>query len=570
MEKRVVLFFLISVAILGSWYFLFPPPKAVPPPPVPAAQEQPKAPDAPAAAPGQVTPAPGAAAPVGGAREPEQRTTFDRPGLYHAVFSSVDAAPVEFTLLDKQYKITVDGKDLPIELIKKEAGRPPFVTAFAAGGADAERSDFDLPQGTAWKVVRASDEEVVYAADAGTVHVEKRWSVPKAGYSLGLEVTVENKGDKPAQARLLVAVDGYQDPNVKAGGMSFGKRVNVTEGLCDVAGKLKNEGLEESQKKPLTESGDVKWVGYGEHFFLVAGALGGDALPRTCHIAGNAGGRIDVRAVYSPKSVAPGGRQSWSMAAFLGPKMLQILDDVTVPEASGPVDARLADALNYRVLGIDLEFIARPMLFVLKKIHTVVLNWGVAIILITILLKLITLYPTQKSMQSMKSMAKLKPEMDRIKEQFADDKARQNTETMALYKKHGVNPFGGCLPMLLQMPIYMAFYAMLSNAVELYRASFVGPIRDMTSDFWPLAVATGILMFLQQRSSPQAADPQQRTMMYMMPIMFMAFTAMLPSGLTLYILTNTLLTMLHQWFMNRNDPDKRKVKEGKSPKPARA
>src|SRR5207247_10952281 len=135
----------------------------------------------------------------------------------------------------------------------------------------------------------------------------------------------------------------------------------------------------------------------------------------------------------------------------------------------------LGDAVNY-----TLEFVARPMLWVLKQIQRAVVNWGVAIIVITILLKLATLYPTQKSMKSMKEMAKLKPRLDAIREKFPDDKARETQDTMALYKQHGINPLGGCLPMLLQMPIYIAFYSMLSNAVELYRAGFVGPIRDMT------------------------------------------------------------------------------------------
>jgi YidC/Oxa1 family membrane protein insertase len=262
---------------------------------------------------------------------------------------------------------------------------------------------------------------------------------------------------------------------------------------------------------------------------------------------------------FAERSVPAGGRVQIPLVAFAGPKLVKQLDAVRVADT----DPDLGSAVDY-----TLPIIARPMLWVLEQIHKVVRNWGLAIIVITILLKLATLYPTQQSMKSAKKMAKLKPEIDAIKTKFPDDKMRQSQEQQALFKKHGVSMFGGCLPMLFQMPIYIAFYSMLSNAVELYRASFFGPIKDMTAPYLPMSIATGVLMFVQQLSSPQAADPQQKQMMYMMPIMFMIFTALLPSGLTLYILTNTLLTMVHQWYMNRSDSDRKPTRP--TPKPAKA
>jgi YidC/Oxa1 family membrane protein insertase len=179
----------------------------------------------------------------------------------------------------------------------------------------------------------------------------------------------------------------------------------------------------------------------------------------------------------------------------------------------------------------------------------------------TVLLKIVLFYPTHRSMKSAKRMAKqmaaIKPELDRIKEKYADDRGALNQAQAQLFQKHGINPLdqlSGCLPMIPQMFIYIAFYSMLSNAVELYRAPFIGPVKDMTESFWPLALLTGALMFAQQKLSPVSPDSQQqKTMMYMVPLMFMVMTVMLPSGLTLYILTNTLLTMLQQWLINRGD-----------------
>jgi YidC/Oxa1 family membrane protein insertase len=235
------------------------------------------------------------------------------------------------------------------------------------------------------------------------------------------------------------------------------------------------------------------------------------------------------------------------MAAFLGPKILADLDAVTV----GGVDAKLGDAVNYGWT----EVIARPMLAVLKAVHAVVPNWGLAVIALTVLLKALTWWPTTKSMKSMKAMAKLKPEMDKLKEKHAHDKQAMNLAVMDLYKKHNINPLGGCLPLLIQMPIYIALYSMLGKSVELYHSTFVGWIRDLTAPdpYFVLPVLTGVLMFAQQRLSPTPPDPQQKAMMYMMPLMFTGMSIFLPAGLTVYILTNTLLTMVQQWWMNRHD-----------------
>ncbi|MSP61506.1 MAG: membrane protein insertase YidC [Myxococcales bacterium] len=577
MEKRVLLTIAISVAILAGWFFLqttfFP----APPPPPPVVQAPP--------APGSVAPvvpgvpgAPATAAPPAAAppnRPDEQRITVRRPadpkqeGLFEAVFSTWGAAPVQLTLLTPQYKAPLDGKDQQLNLVRKEAGAPPYTVSFVSTGPDAERSDFELPAEAAWMLLSHTASEIVYAVDVGTVHLEKRWDLSDSGYRLGFALTVENRGAKPVNQHLIVSVTGWQDPAIQLGGfLSFGKRENLTDGECDIAGNVHRLGLESAGCNggpshfgaPFAEPGDVKWIGIGEQFFLLAAAFPSGPEARACTVHGDPSGRITTRAVYASRTLLPGAKTEYPMAAFAGPKLVHTLKEVTV----GGTDAGLGDAVDY-----TLPYLALPMLWVLKKIQAVVVNWGLAIIVITILLKAVMFWPTQKSMQSAKRMAKLKPDIDRLKAKHGDDKQAFNTAQMELFKQKGVNPLGGCLPMLLQMPIYIAFYSMLSNAVELYRAAFIGPINDMTAPFWPMAVATGALMFVQQKISPTSPDSQQqKTMMYMMPVMFMMFTLFLPSGLTLYILTNTLLTMAQQWWINRHDLPP--PKSAKAPKAAKA
>ena len=193
----------------------------------------------------------------------------------------------------------------------------------------------------------------------------------------------------------------------------------------------------------------------------------------------------------------------------------------------------------------------------MKLLFRFVGNWGIAIILLTILVKLATLYWTNKSMRSMREMQKLKPKIDVLREKFKEDKQRLNQEMMALYKVHKVNPLGGCLPMLIQFPVWFALYRTLGNAQELYRSGFVGWIGDLTAPdpYYVLPIVMGAAMFAQQMITPQPLEgTQAKVMKYFMPGMFTFMMLWLPSGLTLYIFVNTLLSLLHQWHMNKKDP----------------
>ncbi len=241
---------------------------------------------------------------------------------------------------------------------------------------------------------------------------------------------------------------------------------------------------------------------------------------------------------------------------YLGPKDLNYLDKVRVrrtgSEESASVDPKLNESVDFGLFW----FIGKPMMMLLKLVQKVVINWGLAIILLTLLIKLVTLYWTNKSMRSMKKMAALKPEMEALQKQYANNKEKLNQEIMALYKKHGVNPLGGCLPMLFQMPIYIAWYQALMASVELYRAPLFGWINDLTAQdpYYVLPLLMGVMMFLQQKMTPTAGDSQQaKIMLYTMPIMFTVIMLFLPSGLTLYILTNTVLGLAHQWYMNHSE-----------------
>ena len=185
-------------------------------------------------------------------------------------------------------------------------------------------------------------------------------------------------------------------------------------------------------------------------------------------------------------------------------------------------------------------------------------NWGIAIILLTVMVKLATLYWTNKSMKSMKAMAALKPEMEALQKKFGDDRQKMQQAQMELFKRHGVNPLAGCLPMLLQMPIWMGLYRMLSHAGELHQAVFIpGWLDDLTlqDPYYILPVSLMGLMFLQSKLQPTTGDnAQQKMLTYGLPLMFGVMGLWFPAGLTVYITTNTVLGLLHTLYMKRSSP----------------
>jgi YidC/Oxa1 family membrane protein insertase len=569
MDRRVIATVVVSIAILIGWYLIFPPGKPMPPEPTaattPATPTPPSTP-APAAATPPAGPAPTSAAPAQPdvPKPAEETTTLTVAGRLAITFTSWGGAPKEVRLLDPQYQEQVlhDGKKqlAPINLVRTAPPSLPLAISFP-------QSDFSIPADAAWTKVSSTDKEIVYAWEGSGVRVEKHYAIVAETYVLNQKLVVINRGDAPKKFFVQVSMFGHQDPKAETGGF-LGPRASQTEGACFANDKLKHEPFASLVKSPVADSGAVRWIGIDEKYFLSAVAMAPPAagVSRNCNLSASADGTITASVVDASREVKPGEKAEIELAGFFGPKLLTALDDAKV----GGADAKLGAAVNYGWT----EIIARPMLAVLKAIHKVVANWGVAIILLTILIKLITFWPTQKSMKSMREMAKLKPEIDKLKARYGDDKQKFNMAYMQLLKEKGVNPLGGCLPMLIQMPIYIALYSMLGNSVELYRSSFVLWIHDLTAadPYFVMPVATGVLMFLQQRMSPTPPDGQQKMLMYMMPVMFTAFTVFLPSGLTVYILTNTVLTMVQQLLINRSDsgPSTKTAQSKTARKPAKA
>ncbi len=229
---------------------------------------------------------------------------------------------------------------------------------------------------------------------------------------------------------------------------------------------------------------------------------------------------------------------------YIGPKDVEIL---------GAVDERLTQTVNFGWF----SWISKPLLILMKFFYAIFKNYGVAIILMTIIIRLLMLPLMVSSYRSMKKMQTLQPLLLKIKEKHKENPQQMQIETMGLYKAQGVNPVAGCLPMFLQLPIFMALYSLLGHSIELYRAPFVFWIHDLSfkDPYYVLPVIMGIAMFVQQKITPSTMDPTQQKIFLFMPILFTFFMLSLPSGLTLYMVISSLFGIAQQHFF-LNDKSK--------------
>ncbi len=281
----------------------------------------------------------------------------------------------------------------------------------------------------------------------------------------------------------------------------------------------------------------------GTHYFAVAVKDNSDIIPQS-RIYFDPSDEVAYASVFH-ESYGQGGKTSISYEGFIGPKQYDILNNL------GP---EFVEMIDYGMFSI----LSKPMLKMLKWLHGLFSNWGLAIILLTVFIRLILLPINVSSFKSMKKMQKIQPQLKAIKEKYKDDPQRVNQETMALMKKEKANPIGGCLPMLLQFPVFLALYSVLGQSVELYKSPFIFWIQDLSyqDPFFVLPVAVGALYFVQMSISPTPMDPAQAKVMKFIPILFCFFMITVPSGLTLYFFVNTVFGIGQQFIFQR---EKRKA-----------
>jgi len=304
--------------------------------------------------------------------------------------------------------------------------------------------------------------------------------------------------------------------------------------------KFKKVKYEEMTEDNLAVSATGGWSGFIQHYFAAAWIPAADQENHYYTKALN-----DARYVigsYSPDvNVQPNSEGSFKTKLFVGPKIQ-------------PVMEALAPGLELTVDYSWLTVIAKPIYWLLNEIHGYIGNWGLAIMGVTLFIKLLFFKLSKASYQSMAKMRKIQPRLKDLQERYADDRQRFNTEMMAMYKKEKVNPLGGCLPIMVQIPVFISLYWVLIETVELRQADFALWIQDLSAQdpFYLLPIVYGITMKIQQSLNPAPIDPLQAQVMKMFPIVFTVFFLFFPSGLVLYWICNNSLSILQQWYITKH------------------
>jgi YidC/Oxa1 family membrane protein insertase len=374
-------------------------------------------------------------------------------------------------------------------------------------------------------------------SDGRGVSVVKQYRFTRGSYIIGVEQTVTNEAGAEWRGAEYAQIQRHSYPQDRSmfdvDSYSFHGPV-VYDG--ERSSKLDRDDL--LSDGPMTLSASDGWIASIQHHFLSA-VVPAAATPQRYSVAI----RDDVAVssvIGTARTVASGETASFETTLFVGPKLQSQLEQVT---------PTLKLTVDYGWLTI----LSEPLFWLLSKIESVVGNWGLAIILVTILIKLVFYKLTETSGRSMAKMREIQPRMKALQERYKDDRQQLSQAMMELYKREKVNPAAGCLPILIQMPFFLAFYWVLLESVEMRQAPFALWITDLSSrdPYFILPLIMGAAMFFQQKLNPAPADPVQAKVMQIMPIVFTGFFAFFPSGLVLYWVTNTLLSIAQQWHINK-------------------
>lgn len=399
----------------------------------------------------------------------------------------------------------------------------------------AQRGDQTLAEGQ-----EAVELPFLWQGDDGLV-VERRYRLERGSYLVNVSDTIRNQGEMTWSGNAYRQLVRVQPPTLKGSftnPASFSFVGAAWYSPQDKFEKMKFENFKDA--KPLRREVTDGWIAMLQHYF-VAAIVPPSGEPASFSTAVLPNGRFLIREVGSALSVAPGAETTTSSQLYLGPKMRQDL------EAISP---GLGLTLDYGIFTV----LAQPMHWLLSLLHTLTGNWGWAIVLLVVIIKGALFKLSEAQYKSFAKMRRVQPRIEALKERYGDDRQKFQVAMMEMYKKEKINPLGGCLPILVQIPIFLSLYWVLVEAVELRHAPWILWIQNLTAPdpYFILPVVNLVTMWATQKLSPAPGmDPMQKKMMQAMPIVFGVMFAFFPAGLVLYWTTNGLLGLLQQWYIMR-------------------
>ncbi len=553
-QARLFIAIGISFAVFFVWSIFFAPkpPEKAPEPPQETAQtdagapttaEQAPPPKERAQAPSQpeppVTVQPEEPSPLAG-----RRIHIDTD-LYHIELSERGAAVKSIVL--KNYRESIEQDSEQKELINAQTKGGSALLAYRdSRDYRVETAIFSVDQSQDLIKVGSEPQVVTFRHQTENgVIIEKAYTFHSGSYLFDLAVRIFNQGSQAVQGQLSLALRNVMSKNVDRYGFSG------PSGL--IGGELEQVKIKDLEEKPNID-GDIRWVAIEDRYFMTsiipAKAMAGQMLLEYKDE------QLQNKLAFSTHELQPAENQEFKFTLFMGPKSLSLL-------------RKLNNELDRAIDFGWFDFLAKPCLMLMNFIHRFIPNYGIAIIILTLITRGMFWPLAQKSYKSMREMRKLQPLMQEIREKYKEDKARMNQEMMTLYRTYKINPMGGCLPMLIQLPVFFALYRMLYQAIELRHAPFFGWINDLSApdrlfEFGfkiplmdppygipVLTIIMGATMIVQQKMTPTPGDPTQAKMMMLMPVIFTVIFVNFSSGLVLYWLVSNIFSIAQQYYTQK-------------------
>ncbi|MCD4742547.1 MAG: membrane protein insertase YidC [Desulfobacteraceae bacterium] len=476
------------------------------------------------------------------------RTISVATPLYNISLSEYGATVTSFTL--NNYNETNKKDSLLKELVHKEIKQGLFKLSLQGRSIpNFESAVFKADIFKDETILNSGDKKISFTwTSQDGVIFEKIFTFYADTYLIDCDIVIKNGGQMSLNDSLGISVAGYMDKAAeKEARFTFAGPIGlVSEELQEIS----KDDIEDKD----TYNGSIAWAGYTGRYFLSC-VIPDEPVNGELKVT-NLNDVLTATFYHPMERIDPGKMTTIPLSYFMGPKSLTILKQAK---------SSLTEAVNFGWFTI----LAKPLLITMNYIYKILPNYGVAIILLTVLIKILLWPLGTKSYKSMNEMKKVQPLMQEIREKYKDDKQKMNKEVMALYKTYKVNPVSGCLPMLAQMPIFFALYRMLYQAIELRHAPFMGWIQDLSAPdrlfnfgfsipFMQepygiplLTIIMGATFFLQQKMTPTAGDPMQAKMMMLMPIFMTVIFINFPAGLVLYFFANNIISMGQQYYIQK-------------------
>ncbi|WP_461208854.1 membrane protein insertase YidC [Desulfocurvus sp. DL9XJH121] len=531
--KRTILAIVLCTIVLVGWSYFFSPKQQPVQPGQETAQVQPgqEGGTAPVAPTAPVVPvAPPAFTPAAG-----QDVTVDTP-LFRAVFNSAGGVLTDFEL--KNFKESIEDGAPLVNLVSPDAVNKGLLGLLWNGEGTWRGAQWAAPEAPAVALEPGGETSVTFSGALGDLHVKRTLTFKADSYLIQERVSLVNAGATPLSGRLgfTLASKALSAEN---------DRYNPTRVSWLDKDGVDNENDTGDLGEGLSRRDALQWSAVQSNYFAMA------VTPEEGDLAMHArydGGLYRLQVDKENVDVPAGGMREVTNTYFFGPVTAKTL-------AAAP------HGMDELVTYGFFDILSKPLLQLLNFLYGWVGNWGVAIILLTIIIKIVFWPLSNKSYRSMNSMKKIQPLMAKIREQYKDDRQKMNQEMMQLYKTYKVNPAGGCLPMALQIPVFFGLYQALLGAIELRHASFIPhlPFTDMIwladlsakDPYYITPLIMGATMFLQQKMTPAPGDPTQAKVMLFMPVIFTFLFLNFPSGLVVYWLVNNVLSIAQQWSLTR-------------------